>query len=344
MVLLITGGSGFLGRSIVEEFLSYSDKLNISEIRILDIVKPKTNWGENVTFIKGDVRDLSIVTYASKGVDVVVHAAAIIDWGTRTEKEVLDINVGGTENVINACLENRVPYLIYTSSLDAIFGGKPLQNINESIPYPAKPVNAYCDSKYRAELIVKEVNSQALKTCILRPADIFGENDPYHIGSLIDMANKGFYVRLGNGKSVCQHVYVRNMAFAHVLVAEAFMANNASVNGNIYFITDGPGKNFFKFYDQVVIGAGYKIWPKDLWLPRWFAYSIGSMVEFFAWMIRPIKRINPKFSRFAVVYTCSDFTFSAEKARKDFNYIPKYSEDKALNRTIDFYKKRREES
>ena len=84
---------------------------------------------------------------------------------------------------------------------------------------------------------------------------------------------------------------------------------------------------------------GYKIFPKNLWLPRWLAYGIGSLVEFLALIVSPFKKINPKFSRFAVVYTCSDFTFSAEKARRDFNYIPKYSEEEALKRTIDFYKK-----
>jgi nucleoside-diphosphate-sugar epimerase len=200
------------------------------------------------------------------------------------------------------------------------------------------PVNAYCESKQQSEMRVQEANSAELRTCILRPADIFGENDPYHIGSLIDMAKKGFYVRLGDGKSVCQHVYVKNMAYAHVLVADAFLQGNKQVDGNVYLITDGPGKNFFKFYDQVALGAGYSIWPKNLWLPRWVAYGLAITVEFAAWLIRPIKRVNPKFSRFAVVYTCSDFTFSAEKARKDFNYSPKYSEEEALNNTIAYYR------
>jgi sterol-4alpha-carboxylate 3-dehydrogenase (decarboxylating) len=188
---------------------------------------------------------------------------------------------------------------------------------------------------------VKNANGGNLKTCILRPADIYGEGDPYHIGSLIDMAKNGFYVRLGNGKSICQHVYVHNIAHAHILAARALVDNNKLVEGNIYFITDGPGKNFFKFYDQVVLGAGYRIWPKNLWLPRWLSYFIASIFEFFARLIRPIVKINPKFSRFAVLYTCSDFTFSTDKARRDFNYIRKFSEEEAIARTIEYYKKLR---
>lgn len=342
MVFLITGGSGFLGSAIVEELLSQRGSTSLAEIRILDIHTPKIELLKDVTFIKGDIQNKILVSEACKAVDVVIHAAAIIDWGTHTEKEVLNINVRGTENIIAACHENQVQYLVYTSSLDAIFPGKSLRNIDESIPYPEKPVNAYCRSKHQAELLVKKANGEKLKTCILRPADIYGENDPYHIGSLIDMAKNGFYIRLGNGKSICQHVYVRNMAHAHLLAAKALIDHNTSVEGNAYFITDGPGENFFKFFDPIVVGAGYKIWPKNIWLPRWLAYSLGSIVEFFAWILSPIKKINPKFSRFAVIYTCSDFTFTADNARKDFNYLPKYSVKEALDKTISFYKKQRE--
>jgi nucleoside-diphosphate-sugar epimerase len=337
MIYLVTGGSGFLGKAIVEELII--DGNGNHEIRVLDI-RPGQNWKQNehIQFIQGDIRDQAIVNAACAGVDVVIHAAGIVDWGTKSREEVLDINLGGTANIIKACLQYQVPYLVYTSSLDSIFSGKAMVNIDESIDYPENHVNAYCESKHRAEILVKDANGEALKTCIMRPSDIYGEGDPYHIDSLIDMAKTGFYVRLGNGQSKCQHVYVRNMAYAHVLAAKALIDNHPNVAGSAYFITDGPGTNFFTFFDQVVIGAGYTIWPKNLWLPRWLAYSIGSLTELFAFLISPVKRINPKFSRFAVIYTCSDFTFTAEKAKRDFNYFPKYNEAEAMARTIAYYK------
>ena len=178
-----------------------------------------------------------------------------------------------------------------------------------------------------------------LKTCILRPSDIYGEEDPYHIGSLIDMAKTGFYVRLGNGKSKCQHVYVGNMAHAHVLAANALLQNNEKVLGKAYLITDGPGSNFFTFFDQIVSGAGYNIFPKNFWIPRRIAFAMGSISEFAAWLVSPIKKYNPKFSRFAVIYTCNDFTFNSNKAKTDFGWEPKYSTPEAIENTISYYKK-----
>ena len=265
---------------------------------------------------------------------MVIHSAAIVDWWTKSEKEIMAVNYQGTMNVIEACRSGHVKALVFTSSLDVLFDGRNLINVNEEAPYPEKHSTSYCLSKYRAELKVLEANDEHLKTCSLRPADIYGEGDPYHIGSLINMARGGFYVRLGNGKSRCQHVYVGNVAQAHVLAATALLYGNDRVPGQAYFLSDGPPTNFFTFFDSFVEGAGYRIWPRNLWLPRWFAFTLGCISESIAFLVRPIKKYSPKMSRFAVTYTCTTYTFNADKARKDFGFIPKYSSQEAFDRSI----------
>lgn len=337
--ILITGGSGFLGKNIVKELLDPDSPIHPAEIRVFDIQPYKGIQNDKVTFIQCDIRNYDEVEKACEGVTLVIHSAAIIDWGTQPESVVFAINTGGTENVIKACLKNNVHHLVYTSSLDAVFTGKPLVNIDENQPYPEKPQTSYCASKIRSEKLVMEAHGEKLKTCILRPSDIYGEEDPYHIGSLIDMAKTGFYVRLGNGKSKCQHVYVENMAHAHVLAANALLQKNEKVIGNTYLITDGPGSNFFTFFDKIVVGAGYKIFPKNRWIPQLLAFAMGSISEFIAWLVSPIKKYNPKFSRFAVIYTCNDFTFNSNKAKTDFGWKPKYSTPAAIENTINYYKK-----
>jgi len=335
--ILITGGSGFLGSRIVEELFAVDGPLKPSSVRIFDLKAYKGQFANQIEFVKGDIQNEKDVELACSDIDLVIHSAAIIDWGTKSKEEVLNTNVGGTKNIINACFKKNIRYLVYTSSLDAVFTGKPLIDIDETQEYPEKHHTIYCESKKLGELEVRKANNEHLKTCILRPSDIYGEADPYHIDSLIDMAKKGFYVRLGNGKTRCQHVYVGNIAYAHVLAAAEMWNGNEKIPGEIFFITDGEGSNFFKFFDQVVKGAGYKIFPKNLWLPKNLAYSIGSFSELFAVAISPIKKYNPKFSRFAVIYTCTDFTFSSTKAEKYFGFIPKYSTDEALRRTIGYY-------
>jgi nucleoside-diphosphate-sugar epimerase len=340
--VLVTGGSGFLGSAIVRELLESDTPVIPSLIRIFDLKEPDNElFDRRIEFFKGDLRKPDSLIEACKGIDLVIHSAAIIDWGIYTDEEILAVNYTGTEHVISACRANGVKYLVFTSSLDAVYSGTPLVNIDESFPYPEKHKTSYCHSKYLSELAVMKANSANLKTVILRPADIYGEADPYHIGSLINMAKGGFYVRLGNGRAKCQHVYVGNMANAHLQAAAALMNGMNHIGGQIYFLTDAPGSNFFEFFDQIVIGAGYRIWPRNLWLPRWLAYSLGSITEFFAWIASPIKKSQPKFSRFAVVYTCTEYTFNYNKARNDFGFKPKYSQQEALERTTTYYREKK---
>lgn len=337
--ILVTGGSGFLGKRIVAELLSDDSPFGVDGVRVFDTKDYTGVHSGQIDFVSGDIRNGEMVFEACKGMDLVIHAAAIIDWGTQPEQVVLDVNVRGTQNVIDACKRHKIKRLVYTSSLDAVFTGKPLIDIDERQPYPEKHHTVYCESKKLGELAVTKAHREGLKTIILRPADIFGEADPYHIDSLIDMAKTGFYVRLGNGKAKCQHVYVGNMAYAHILAVKALLENDEAVNGQIYFITDGKASNFFRFFDRIVAGAGYKIFPPNLWLPRGLAYAIGSLSEGMARLISPFKKYNPKFSRFAVTYTCTDYTFSSDKAERALGYYPKYSREQALESTIDYYRK-----
>lgn len=336
--ILVTGGSGFLGQRIVKEFLAKDSLVQPANIRIFDIKEYPVSLNEKIEFIKGDLRDYKAVSHACNGVDIVIHAAAIVDWGTKTEEELNGVNVSGTENIIKACKEYNVPYLIYTSSLDAVYAGKPLIDINENQAYPEKHATSYCRSKYLAEKKVLEANGSDLKTLVLRPADIFGEADPFHMDTLINMAKSGFYVRIGNGKAKNQHVYVGNMAYAHILAAEALMKKK-DVAGKVYFITDGEPSNFFKFFDKLVIASGYKIFPKNFWLPKGVAYTIGGISELTAVLVRPFHKYTPKFSRFAVTYTCTDFTFKTNKAEKELGFVPKYDEETVFKNIVAYYKK-----
>jgi nucleoside-diphosphate-sugar epimerase len=335
--ILVTGGTGFLGQNIIKE-LHDQTFMEVNEILNLDVKRPSGEIERLSKHVQGDIRDYETVRNATQGIDAVIHAAAIVDWGTHSPEKVYEVNFTGTENIINACRENDVKYLVYTSTLDVVINGEPLVDIDESQPYPDRSMNMYCESKMLAEKAVINANLDGLKTSILRPSDIYGEGDPYHIDSLINMAKTGFYIRLGNGRSKCQHVYVGNMAWAHIQLLHAMTGENRDVLGQVYFITDGPSANFFSFFDQFVHGSGYKIWPKNLWIPEKLALFMGASNELVAWLLRPVFKTNPKFSRFAVFYTCTDFTFSAEKAIRDFGFLPKYDQHKSLARTIEHYR------
>jgi hypothetical protein len=109
------------------------------------------------------------------------------------------------------------------------------------------------------------------------------------------------------------------------MALRALWEKKSDIQGKAYFLTDSPPKNFFGFLDTIIEGSGYSIRPKNLWIPKPLMWIAGVFAEGIAALIRPIKKINPKVSRFAVSYTCNNFTFSGNKARQDFGYEPNYS-------------------
>ncbi|MBD3242975.1 MAG: NAD-dependent epimerase/dehydratase family protein [Chitinivibrionales bacterium] len=337
ITVLVTGGAGFVGQALVGELLATDSRLPVSEIRVFD-VREASFTDSRVHMLRGDIRDRQAVRAAVAGVQVVFHLAAIVDWGTHPRAEVFGVNIDGTTHVIDACREHGVRVLVQTSSLDAICDGTPIHDADESRPYPPRWPNAYCESKARAEQLVIAANGDTLRTTALRPCDVFGEGDPYHVSALVEMARRRPYVRIGDGTARCQHVYVGNVAHALVLAAAALLDGNTAPAGNAYFITDSPPSNFFTFFDAIVEQAGYRIVPPNLWIPRRLMYVLGCIAEAAAWILRPVHRFNPKISRFAVDYTCNDFTLNGDRARRDFDFAPKYGEQEAISRTAAYFR------
>lgn len=351
-MVLVTGGCGFLGRALVRELQENGGKGKLvpSEIRVFDLQARDFRDPDRVVVIRGDVRSFDALRRAFDGVDVVFHSAALVDWGQHPEEVVEAVNVDGTRNVIRAAADAAVRVLVHTSSEDVVYDGRPVVNGDESIPYPTRFPTAYCRTKAEAEQAVLEANGirrkavdpgdrEPLRTVAIRPCSIFGEGDEYHVGSLVRMARSGMLMRVGDPRSRYQPVYVGNVAHAHVLAAEALLRADERVAGEAYFITDVPARNLFDFLEPFVEAAGYRMYPRWVRIPGPLMYAVAFVVETATRWLRPVYRMAPVVSRFAVDYLCHDFTFVSHKAGRDLGYVPKYSADEAIARTVAFYRK-----
>ncbi|MFH0875124.1 MAG: SDR family NAD(P)-dependent oxidoreductase [archaeon] len=145
-VVLITGGTGFLGRALTKEIL----KQEPASIRIFsrDEVKhhkfqEEFNHDNRLRNLIGDVRDYSRVKKACIGVDIVIHAAALkrLDILEYNVEEAIKTNIYGTQNIVNACLECNVEKAVFVSSDKA-----------------CSPVNTYGACKFVGERIFIETN------------------------------------------------------------------------------------------------------------------------------------------------------------------------------------------
>ncbi len=340
--VLLTGGAGFIGRHLIDELLGEDARLEVGELRVFDRSPLPSDFSRahdpRLRFIRGDIRREDQLAKAVQGVDLVFHLAAVVDWGALPPGEILDINVGGTRRIIAAARRAGVRALVHASSIDAVYDGEEHVDIDESFPYPGRYASTYCESKALGEQVALDAHGDGLHTCALRPSDVYGPADPFHLEALSEMARSGFYVRVGHPSKLSMHVYVGNMAHAFALAGKALLERPETVGGRAYFISDAPPSNFFTFFDRILSEAGYPLRP-GIWLPRGLMLPMGIAADGLTALLRPVKRIQINVSRFSVTYLCTSFTFSVENAQQDLGFSPKYSADEALARTVAYYRR-----
>jgi nucleoside-diphosphate-sugar epimerase len=163
---LVTGGAGFLGRSLVRRLLDLGNR-----VRILDTA-PRLDGPDaaRVEYIQGDVRDAAAVERATAGTDYVIHTAAALPIH-RSKRFIHDVNVTGMRNVLEAASKHRVKGVVFTSST-AVYGLPKVHPILEDSPM--KPVGPYGESKVEAERLCREYRQKGLHVCILRAKTFLG--------------------------------------------------------------------------------------------------------------------------------------------------------------------------
>ena len=202
MQALVTGAGGFLGRYIAEQLVERGD-----QVRAFSRRRYKSLDQLGVESVEGDIRDAAAVDRACAGVDVVFHAAAIAGiWGSWDD--FYQINTVGTEHIVQACRNQRVSRLVYTSSPSVTFDGSDQLDVDESVPYADRWLCHYPRSKALAEQHVLAASDDQLRSCALRPHLIWGPRDSHLIPRLIERAKSGKLRRVGDGTNLIDVVYV----------------------------------------------------------------------------------------------------------------------------------------
>ena len=154
---LLIGGAGFVGRVLIKRLLERGE----TRVRVFDLspVNPYEGWA-GVEYVRGDVTKYEQVLSAMQGVDVVYSIFAIIRFMDRLEHQAAlsyRINVGGTENVLNACRACNVECVVVTSSSHATTDDHslPRHNRDETAPYVVRETahNHYGFTKALADII-----------------------------------------------------------------------------------------------------------------------------------------------------------------------------------------------
>ncbi|XP_039103742.1 3 beta-hydroxysteroid dehydrogenase type 7 isoform X2 [Hyaena hyaena] len=349
LVYLVTGGCGFLGEHIVRMLLQREPRLY--ELRVFDLhlgpwLEELKTGPVKVTAIQGDVTQAHEVAAAVAGAHVVIHTAGLVDvFGRASPETIYEVNVQGTKNVIEACVQSGTRFLVYTSSMEVVgpnIKRHPFYRGNEDTPYEAIHRHPYPCSKAQAEQLVLEANGRkvhgglSLVTCALRPTGIYGEGhqimrDFYHQGLRLG----GRLFRAIPASVEHSRVYVGNVAWMHVLVAQELEQRAALVGGQVYFCYDeSPYKSYEDFNMEFLGPCGLRLVDTRLLVPYWLLMLLATLNVLLQWLLRPLLLYAPLLNPYTLAVANTTFTVSTNKAQRHFGYKPLFSWEDSRTRTI----------
>lgn len=257
--ILITGGSGFIGRYFVE-------RLKHQEVVILDLKTP--DYGSLAHFIQGDIRKKVDVSEALQDVDTLIHLAAMHhDFGIE-DQAYFDTNVGGAEILIAEAERVGVKTIINFSSV-AVYGnqGNPGPTNEETAPAPTNPYGA---SKLKAEKLFTTwaEKSPARKLIIVRSTVVFGPHNLANVLNLIKAIDTGLYFHVGASNNIKSLAYVEN-----IVDASLFALTTIDEGVQLFNYVDEPQLSSREIANMQARFLGKKI---SLNLPEWLSIMIAK--------------------------------------------------------------------
>jgi dihydroflavonol-4-reductase len=182
---LVTGATGLVGSHMIAELLKHGERVRalyrsernkgiVRKMMSLYFPNPEQRL-ESIEWVQGDLLDTGSLDVAMEGVTRVYHAAGVVPFGPVSKRTMLETNMQGTANVVNACLENPGTALCHVSSIAAVgrtFDGSLIDE--NCVLKPGKQTTMYSLSKFRSELEVWRGINEDLRAVIVNPSVILG--------------------------------------------------------------------------------------------------------------------------------------------------------------------------
>ncbi len=332
--VLVTGGSGFVGANLVTTLLDRG-----YQVRSFDRVPSPLPQHPQLQVRHGDITNTADCAAAVDGIDTVFHTAAIIDLmggasvTDQYRQRSFAVNVGGTENLVNAGQAAGVKRFVYTSSNSVVMGGQTIPGGDETLPYTNRFNDLYTETKVLAERFVLSQNgSRGMLTCAIRPSGIWGRGDQTMFRRLFESVIAGHVkVLIGRKSARLDNSYVHNLIHGFILAAE-HLAPGGTAPGQAYFINDAEPINMFEFARPVIEACG-EHWPRvrvngpmvhaamTVWQRLHFRFGIPA----------------PLLEPLAVERLYLDNYFSIAKASRDLGYQPLFNTEQAMSECLPYY-------
>lgn len=308
--VLVTGGTGFLGRRLVERLLAAG-----RPVTVLGRTPAPDLAARGVRFVRASLDDAAAVRASCAGIGTVFHVAAKVGvWGR--PEDFFRSNVLGTRALLEGCRAHGVGRFVHTSTPSVVYNGRDLAGADESLPLTTACPSPYPLTKAVAEREVLAANSPALRTVALRPHLIWGVGDPHLVPRVLARARSGRLRVVGDGRNRVDMVHVENAVDAHLLAERAL---DGAAAGRAYFITNGEPVVLWDWINDLLAALGEPRITRRISLRG--ARAVGAVCEA-VWRVLPL-RGEPPMTRFVAAELAKEHWFDLTAARRDLGYVPR---------------------
>ncbi len=323
MTILVTGATGFLGSALVRELVKQQQ-----DVRILarDVHKARSQFGEMVTIISGDITDPMRVQRAVDGATLIYHLVGHLYHPSLPTELYRRTHVEGTRILLDACRQQKQLQRIVHCSTTGVYGVTGNIPANENAPFA--PTNPYEATKLESELLaLKAYQEQRLPVSIVRPGLVYGPGDLHLLGFFTSI-QKGLFRVIDGGKALLHPVYIDDMTRAFQLCAL-----HPKAIGCCYTIAGAQPVTVRELAKVIAHALGRKLPPGNI--PLWLAHlaaDIFTVVPGFQGEQAPLTHSRVKFLTQSRIY-------SIERARDELGYVPQVELDEGMQQTVLWYQK-----
>jgi nucleoside-diphosphate-sugar epimerase len=314
--VLVTGATGFLGGHVA----AYLVRRGVAT-RCL-VRRAGTGAPHGAEAVLGDLLDLGSLRAACRGMDVVVHCAALVsDWSP--PERFHEVNVTGTRALAEACRDAGVRRLVHVSTLDVLGHGN--GPVHEDDP-PRRTGFDYPDTKGAAEGVVRAVaEACGLELAIVRPGWVYGPGDRHFLPEVADAIRSGTAVLIAGGRRPAPLVGIENLVPA---LASAGLEARAA--GGVFHLVDAPVPTWADLFRHVARLLGRPA-PR-LSVPAPVAYGVAVAMETAA-RLRGRER-RPLLTRYLVRYLSASLDVRTGAARDVLGFRTRVPLELGLERAL----------
>mmetsp|Transcript_33920 Transcript_33920/g.87092 ORF Transcript_33920/g.87092 Transcript_33920/m.87092 type:complete len:388 (-) Transcript_33920:1014-2177(-) len=325
--VVVTGGAGFAASQLCHKLVAAG-----YHVRALDVdARVRDLQGVEAKIV--DLQDKNLLMESFRGAIAVFHLGAVVPFGfvdNVKKKRLWNVNVTGTKNVVEACIEENVQSLIFSSSTGVVFSGDPIAGGDETLAIPSTFNCLYSASKALAEQEVLGANGRqlkngsTLKTIALRPNGIWGPGEQHHIPLLLSAAAVGGHI-IGFAKGAkTDFTHRENLCHACMLALKGLQSPSQTCSGKAYFITDGGAYQTVEHFTPLLVSLGF--WGPLLWLPGSLLWPVAFFCELLSYLLGPsvlnFSNMKPFLTQADVRKLVHDNYYVCQRAKEDLGYEP----------------------